>query len=164
MELLPVNVENEHKYLMKNMPKANPSEILHIIQWYGQYQGENVRLRKIIAEGSSATKYEFIKKVKTEAGKNLEHQILVGMPTQDQVNDFVKKATRQIMKTRHIFPTDAGKFEVDVFNTVHLIIGELEVAVLEDVVTLPDFIQNEIIMEVTYLSGFSNYDLAETFK
>jgi len=165
MELLPVAAENEHKYLMRNLPMLLHNELLHISQHYGIYEGKMVRLRRTQTDKSSAIKYEVIHKEKVAKGQNIEHTVMIGMPPQDFIDDFLKRAERSIRKTRYVYYlADGLKFEADVFSDIHLIVGELEVADLSAPVDLPEQINDQIIAEVTYMEGFSNYDLARPIK
>jgi CYTH domain-containing protein len=56
------------------------------------------------------------------------------------------------------------KWEVDTFWTARLVIAEIELPDIKYPIELPDWLQSELIMEVTGMEEFSNYRLSVSYE
>ena len=75
------------------------------------------------------------------------------------------KQAKYISKVRHILIIDDLKWEVDLFlNQTGLIIAEIEIPTLDYPLEIPDFIKENLIMEVTDYKQFSNRSIAKIIE
>jgi CYTH domain-containing protein len=181
-----MNKEIERRFLLKKLPfptKSFPlSEIQNINQYY--YLVDNVwnRIRKIessisgnkylhtIKSYKDGITYETEKYFSPDEFRNLMLEINSG-----------KFESKHLDKTRYIYTTsqigdftetDFGenisgktnlrniKWEIDVFN-FHLVIAEAEIPDFSFNLEIPDFIEKQLIYEITSIKEFSNRSLAE---
>jgi CYTH domain-containing protein len=75
-----------------------------------------------------------------------------------------KKREKEIKKIRHIYEYKNLKFEVDEFEGMSIILCEVELQNFFQPIEFPDYIQRQIIMEVTDFKQFSNYVLAQNIE
>lgn len=158
--LEPAVDEIERKWLLKNLPQTPSERILFIEQYYIGPK----RYRKtahVAGSDPQPMSYECIIKTMVDVGEFKEQPF----ECNKEIYEFNKKmAERIIIKYRHLYYQDDLKFEIDLYQSIKLITLEVEIPWIGHNVTIPEFIQAEIIAEVTGLSEFSNYSLAKKLK
>ena len=94
--------------------------------------------------------------------KSFLHETII--ETQEKFDELLKTATKRLNKTRYIAIDGKHKWEIDVFS-FKLVIAELEVDTVEELqtVSIPKFIKDELIQDVTGNRNFSNFNLAEKY-
>lgn len=131
-----------HQYYMNDYRHRSTSELMYV----------NGTLITI-------TNFERIKKIKIGTGHNMELEI-------EEISEDTFKENennndlRHIHKNRYIYPYDNRMLEIDVFEDMRLVIMEVEDVELTDIINFPPEIEREILMEVTGISAFDNYNLA----
>lgn len=160
------NIEIERKFLLKSLPKIEPTDSIKIEQLYLKRGIIWERLRSW--ESTKNGKKKWIHTIKTSVGKgvNLEEEKLV---TEDEFKEFKRECldssteSRMIYKTRHIYPNPNSKlyWEVDEFhNDYKLIVAEIEIPQKDFKFDIPKYISDLILLEVTGLKQFSNRSLS----
>lgn len=160
-----MNIEIERKFLLKSKPDINPDELITIDQWYWKNsQGSWERVR----ECNSTTKGRYfvhtIKKTISK-GVNMEDEKIL---TEEEYNYYLSicklkhSQSRNLKKERLVYKMDKLKWEVDVFkNELKLIIAEIEIPKKTFKLQIPNYIKNQILLEVTGLKQFSNKNLSK---
>ena len=159
--------EIERKFLIKKLPEIIYDEIVHIEQYYLKTgDGFSDRIRK--SESREGIFYLRTKKTRTANRVNKENEKEI---SENKFNKLKKKAISKIEKYRHIKQDGEYKWEIDLFKNLDLVIGEIEIVVKgEENLTeisnqinsfpLPEFIVENLIMEVSDFKPFSNKRLA----
>ena len=86
--------------------------------------------------------------------------------TEDEFTKFkneclVSKESKYISKERWIYPDGQLNWEVDMFNSGHhLIVAEIEIPTKRYKITIPNFIADKLLLEVTGYKQFSNRSLS----
>lgn len=145
--------EFERKWLLKKKPKIKFDSKILIIQFYL----DGLRYRSSYYNNKGT--YEKIKKVSIGIGHNEE--LNCEQITSKEWWKNYKLAEKVITKTRFIKNSNGLKFEIDIFSKLSLIMMEVEDVQLTDSIAFPTEIEKEIIMEVTGLKEFNNYNLAD---
>ena len=157
-------LEIERKFLLKGIPqfKSN-TECLRISQYYGTYKGERMRFRRTVPTSNpSAAFYDMTKKVFIKHGVYDE---TISIIDKKEYTKRIVTADRYLKKKRYIVPHDLQsgglKWEIDVMaKPLVFVLAEIETPTDDHDLTIPLFIEELKIMEVTHLSEFSNYSLA----
>lgn len=153
--------EVERKFLLKSLPLLVPIEIREICHYYTE-EGRYTMNRY------TNGRLTFIKCIKTPlgiAGANQEDET----PITPQEFDHATRDYTPFLKRRHVYEVQGKLWEVDVFESVHLIMAEVEWIFPIDAVdmsvvnayVIPIPMQQYVIAEVTGMPGFSNYQLAQ---
>lgn len=159
---VPQNLEIEKRYLLKNIPSVGKfDECYHITQYYTPAG----RFRYILGINGE----KFIKTVKKtiSSGVNQEDEWEL---TEKDFKKAIKKCTKRLSKTRLIKNVGKRKWEVDVFNLLKgnkdLIIAEIELDTVKELntVKVPKFIKDVLVLDITGVKAFSNFNLADKFK
>lgn len=151
------NWEIEHRFLLKRLPKEIPSYSLDIAQYYYPNNAGWARIRK---EYNNNTKeFKFIHTVKTSIKPGISEEIEINI-TESEFNNFLKKAKNPIFKTRYVYEYQNKKWEVDKFTHFALIIAELELKYEDELYQIPEYIEKEILINITGNYKFSNLTLA----
>ena len=158
--------EVERKFLLKRIPDLKYEKIIHIKQYYLESKsGSSDRIRR--SEGKNGVKYyRTIKNRKSErASEEIENEI-----TKKEFYDLKKRSHSNISKYRHIIKEGEYKWEIDKFDNIELVMAEIEMISNDDHLTdvvnkinslsLPQFIIDNFIMEVSDFRPFSNKRLA----
>lgn len=164
--------ETERKFLLKSLPNLNYKTKIITSQYY-LVNKEDDSVKRIshtkkysLPDNTMfAEKFTYVKKVKTskltaeEYTKNL---------TQEEFLLMLKDAKSVIHKTRYIIESGNETWEIDQFHNIDLVMAEVEI--LSDneqtaekeisAVNIPDFISDNLIMEVSGVKEFSNYFLS----
>ena len=75
-----------------------------------------------------------------------------------------KKGARKIDKIRYVVKHKGLKFEIDVYKDLSLVTLEVELPKIDHVYETPRFISKEILMELTGMRQFSNFNLSVKLK
>lgn len=157
-------VEIERKFLLRNIPKqiaeCQDTTVLLLEQFYVPYKYGTIRYRRTLNWKTREQFFEKIIKNAIEPGINIEEILTC---TEDEYWLESKKQVKKISKFRHIL-TVGYKLEIDYFKDMHLIVLEIELNTADDLKTelhLPLWLKDEIIVEVTGMKEFSNYNLAK---
>lgn len=170
--------EIEKRFLLKNLPINTIftiPEVQHIQQYYYLVDGLWNRIRKI---ESSVFGITYLHTIKTYTdGITYEEEKVFSFDEYKLLMSNIHSGiyeTKFLNKTRYIYNTgidvDFGdneikniKWEIDVFN-FSLIIAEIEIPDMTYNIEIPEFIQKEIILEVTDIKELSNRNLANFLK
>lgn len=158
-------IEIERKFLLKSIPNQEPIETIDINQWYRKTsKGVWERARSCYSDKKG---FYFVHTVKKSISKtsNIEEEKIL---TAYEFNKFVDKCkkskeARYISKQRIVYShiEDNLKWEVDVFNNGHhLIVAEIEIPTEDYDLSIPEFIGEKLLLEVTGLKQFSNKNLS----
>ena len=146
------NIEIERRYILRAKPVALADEEFEIFQ---KYSANGWRYREQ-ASGSEVVYYKTRKAV-IASGVNEEEEYVIA---QEEFMNDSGVATKGISKTRSVFHHEGLRFEVDSFHHLQLVIMEVELDSIDQVFTVPDFLQELIIFEITGIREFSNSSLA----
>lgn len=161
-------LEIERKFLLNQLPYVpnGYNEVLSIQQHYFiNSEGIWERIRC-----SSATKTP---PPNTTLTHTIKHFISEGIHreiereiTDDEWNEYIRiyentSKSRVLSKTRHIFKVGDLKWEIDTFPLKSLVIAEVELPSEDYNLELPDFIKENLVMEVTKFKEFSSLSLAD---
>lgn len=153
--------EIERKFLLKNIPVfgKNKWTYLDIRQFYFMINGERIRYRESIDENNKTT-YYYTKKKFISAGINdeLEYEIT----KREFWKTFKSSKNKSIIeKTRFIYKYKGFKFEIDKYVDMKLVVMEVELKNIKQKIPFPPFIKKEIIVEVTNIKEFGNFNLSK---
>lgn len=152
-----VNVEIERRWILRNLPnEAMNYDILEIEQWYDETELGVVRYRSTLNRKLNYEKYEKIIKIPVSKGINTEQDFPI---EKDEFFQVLRNDMRHIVKTRYVFYCGI-KYEIDVFSEMNLIILEIELDDLTQNISMPEWLEREVIAEITGIKEFSNYNLA----
>ena len=98
------------------------------------------------------------KKTNISKGINQEEETIL---SQSEFNELDLSNSLYIKKTRTIVKYKGHKLEIDKYDSMNIVILEIELQDLEENILLPKYIEREIIYEVTGIKEFSNKKLAE---
>jgi CYTH domain-containing protein len=162
--------EIERKFWLKRTPKV-PSEllidVLKIKQFYLRIGNTDnwERIRRSYSRKNDKTTYFYTMKKKISSIKNEEDERVLSKKSFDRYIKLCKSKskedTRVISKTRYVYKDGKLKWEVDVFKNMSMIIAEIEIPTENYKLTIPKFISNVLIMEVSEFSQVGNRTLAE---
>ena len=159
-----MKLEIERKFLLKAMPDLAPSEVVKIDQYYFKNKDGIWERARSWDSNVNGMKYIHTVKKSVSKGVNLEDEKYL---TEDEFKKFKTKCksgtveSRFIKKERHIYPDGDLYWEVDMFNSGHhLIVAEIEIPTKNHKITIPDFISEKLLLEVTGLKQFSNKNLS----
>lgn len=153
------NKEIERRFLLKRKPHLKWSHIYEITQYYIKH-GEMIKRFRVCTDviNDKKTTYEYLHKVPLNKGEFMEvhedYEI-------DQIPDIINRAFRFTSKTRYVYEENGLKFEFDEIDNVKLLLLEIELEAIDQDLTIPALIQEQIIAEITGMKGFSNFDLAK---
>lgn len=157
-------LEIERKFLLKTLPSLDAKDSIKIEQLY--LKNGNIWERVRSWESIKTGEKKWIHTVKTSMGKgiNMEDEKLI---SEEEFLDFKNlcltkgSESRQIFKTRHIYPNGKLYWEVDEFhNDYRLIVAEIEIPNKDYKVEIPKYVSDLILLEVTGLKQFSNRSLS----
>lgn len=152
-----MNLEIERKYLLKKLPKITFDSKISISQYYFPVEDKWERIRESIQDG----KISFIHCVK----KLIEEDPAVYEENERDltVKEYLvlrEKCTTQINKIRHVKKEGDLKWEIDEYVNLSLIVAEIEIPSVDYQVEIPDYISENLIMEVTSFREFTNRKLS----
>ncbi|MEK6828532.1 MAG: hypothetical protein AABY15_00165 [Nanoarchaeota archaeon] len=160
------NLEIERKFLLKNIPNFKESVKKIIIhQIYVDVDGKINRYRMSEDVDSSIVNpnrvYHVCNKKSLSPGvfEEIESEI-----SKDVFDSMLKKEHRSILKTRHVYEHGGLKWEIDVYHDMKLVMLEVELEDINQPITIPEVIEEQMIVEVTGQRVFSNYNLSTESK
>lgn len=155
-------LEIERRYLLKAMPYSIRDRILaglrgkKIGQVYVEYEnGERVRLRRVFDPTSNSYTYYETKKKTISFGVNQEDEREI---TEGEYTEGLKHAKKQISKTRYEYECGDVTWEIDDFGS--MVIAEVELPHIDHFAPMPDDLEAVLVMEITGMDQFTNYNLA----
>ena len=161
-----VNLEIERKFLLKNLPEEAlrkiKHEIIHITQYYFLIDGIWQRFR--IASSNTGLKYIHTIKYSISPGVFQEDEKEISKQEFIKNLGLYKKGARKIDKIRYVVKHKGLKFEIDVYKDLSLVTLEVELPKIDHVYETPRFISKEILMELTGMRQFSNFNLSVKLK
>jgi len=161
-----MNIEIERKFLLRQLPDCKWDDILIVDQFYHK-STKNYwdRYRKLESKLTQKILYQHTIKTTISKGVNQEIECyLTKEAFEKNVADTFSSSrpAKYLSKIRHNFNVDNLKWEVDLFlNSTGMIIAEIEIPTLDYPLELPDFIKDNLIMEVTDAKQFSNRSIAK---
>lgn len=149
--------EFERKFLLLKVPKKIP--FIHTVEHIFQvYLNDGKRFRTVV-DSNGLVRHELIKKTKADVGHNLEIEYESSIIYTKE--DAFEQDLNFIEKTRIIFDFGGSKFFIDSFIGFDLIIMEVETEKHDSQIVIPEFLENHILLEVTDIDKFSNFNLAK---
>lgn len=159
-----MNPEIERKYLLKKVPTVQYERIALVEQSYFKNQGRWERIRKISWHNGTAQYFHTIKSNQTKQDP-LIRQEKNRKITVHEYGELLRNSTRFISKNTHVITVDDLLWEIELFHGgAWLVLAEVELPHEKYSVEIPQFIDDELIMEVTKFERFSNYHLADTIE
>lgn len=158
-----MNLEIEHKFLLKTMPDIIASETVEICQYYlknNENKWERVRSWK---SNKKDIVYTHTIKKFVSSGINEEYENIISKDEflKFESNCFLPNVeSMYILKNRSIYIDNDLKWEVDNFKDCKLIIAELEIPYKDYKIIIPNFIQEKLLLDVTGLNQFTNINLS----
>jgi CYTH domain-containing protein len=153
------NLEIERKFLLKNVPKFNLKKITKLIihQIYVDVDGRSVRFRMTENMNAENRVYHQCEKSVISHGvfEEIENEV-----SSDVFNQMLHKDHRYIIKTRYVYEEGGLKWEVDKYHDVRLVTLEVELNEINQEITIPEIIKEQMIVEVTGQKVFSNFSLS----
>jgi CYTH domain-containing protein len=159
-----MKLEIERKFLLKSLPKNSPEQSVDIEQFYLKNESGIWERARTWFSSNGDKKYIHTIKKNVSKGVNIEDEYLM------EEDDFLKfrdscfklnAESRQIKKVRHIYKDGSLFWEVDEFkDDYQLIIAEIEIPKKTFKLTIPDFIKEVMLLEVTGMKQFNNRNLS----
>lgn len=151
-------LEIEKRFLLKTLPRdIKWDDTLHITQFYtkeGRY-----RMSHSLATGQTS----FYLTIKTFISAGVNEEVETKISAQDYWTKL-DQAEKAVKKVRYIKKDKKLKWEVDVFETLSIVIAEIEVPTEKELKKIKPakWMEPFIILDITEFKQFSNYNLAET--
>ncbi len=158
-----MHLEIERKFLLKCLPNKTPDDIIVIDQYY--WKNSKGIWERARTYHSNLTGDKYVHTIKKSISKNVNIEDEREM-SKEEFESFRLKCLKNpnskfIIKERHIYDQGPLKWEVDVFDSgYHLIIAEIEIPKKNYKLTIPDYIEKVMLLEVTGLKQFSNRALS----
>ena len=150
--------EIERRFLLKNLPAMPPDGSRRIEQFYTP---DGHRFRRGRKEYSFDWTYEKI--IKRPIQNLINEEEIFDCSALDYLEEF-KNNVGNLQKSRYIYHTQQNTFEVDEFDNMRLIICEVELQSPDQEILFPKEIKDQIILEITGMPEFSNFNLAKNIK
>ena len=158
-----VTIETERKFLLKNLPDVKYDDIIDITQYYIKLNDTWERYRKSIHADGTIKYYKTIKTY-ISIGSSEEDEIELSKINYNKLIELCKYGrfeSRVVNKKRHVYNLKSGlKWEIDKFKGMNVIIAEIEIPKMKSKFKTPDWLEDEIIMEITKYNNFSSKSLA----
>jgi len=157
------HLEIERKFLLRRLPEARYSKVLHIRQYYLK-DGSRIReSRNDVNKKSGAedVKYYLTRKKKIAQGIYEEDERKI---SEKKFNKLSKRAVSEIVKSRFILKSGKLKWEIDAYSNIELVTAEIELKSLYAGFKMPATIANELIMDVTEFPQFTNRAMSIKIK
>lgn len=160
-----INLEIERKFLLKKLPTEmfdkTKHEVIKITQFYLMIDGIWQRYR--IAEYKTKIKYIHTIKHSISTGVFQEDEKEVTREDFNEKMALYSKNSKVIEKIRYVVKFKGLKFEMDVYKNISLVTLEVELPKIDHVYKTPNAISKVVLMELTGMKQFSNFNLAEDF-
>jgi len=154
-------IEIERRFLLKKLPDIKYDEIIDITQYYIKIDGIWERYRKSIYPDNMVKYYKTIKKFIRVGEREEDENEITSFEYNIKANECNSGdyEARVIKKKRYIHNLfDGLKWEIDKFE--FNVIAEIEVPKLSYKIVIPDWLEKEIITEITKYKEFSSKSLA----
>lgn len=160
-----MKIEIERKFLLKSMPIIQPNEIFSIEQYYWKNKNDIWERARTYHSNINGDSYIHTIKKSISKGVNMEDEKTLTKAEFESFKNICLTKGEQakfITKERWVYEIDSQlKWEVDKFNNdYHLIIAEIEIPSKNYKITIPNFIEELILLEVTGIKQFSNKSLS----
>lgn len=154
--------EIERRFLLKSLPKwTGPIERSRIAQFYCEDTDGSYRVRSERFENGDVV-YTKTQKKNWSFGVFIEDEEVISKEIFDKmiVEPF---CNRVLYKTRNRIPDQKLIWEVDDFSApLQIVIAEIELPAIDHFFEIPTFIKQVLLMEITGMKQFSNFELAES--
>ncbi len=159
-----MKLEIERKFLLKSLPKIQPTQSINIDQYYFKNLSGIWERARTWETADGEIKYIHTIKKSVSKGVNIEDEYEMSESDYGKFVSTCRKSvvdSKFIKKTRYIYPDGELKWEVDLFHGDYkLIIAEIEIPKKTYKLTVPDFIKDVSLLEVTGLKQFNNRSLS----
>ena len=162
-----MNYEIERKFLLKKVPKVRYDNVVTIYQYYLKDDDKWTDRIRRIKDSEGEVVYIRTKKSRINNLASEEDEKYLDRKEYEKIK---KSALSKVTKKRHIINYGDYKLEIDHFKNINVILCELEIVVDDNrldnatkelsEMELPDFILDNLIMEVTDFDEFSNKSLS----
>jgi CYTH domain-containing protein len=163
-----MKLEIERKFLLKSLPSIKPTEIINIQQYY--YKNDSGIWERARTWNSNLNGLKYIHTIKKSVSKGVnledEHEM-----TEEEFLSFKDKCfdsdndSKFLIKERWIYPDSELIWEVDIFKgDLNIVIAEVETPTKDYKVSIPKFISDKLLLEVTEHKQFSNRSLSSKIK
>lgn len=156
------NLEIERKFLLKQIPSKYITDspnvrTLKIYQYYLP-NGERYRSSTDNSTEEKVTKYFLTTKKEISHGTYEENESEI---SEKLYKEKSSEKVRGISKIRYVIPyKDGMKWEIDEYTSCKMVTLEIELPSIDHPIEIPDWLQEVMIMEVTGIKEFSNFNLA----
>jgi CYTH domain-containing protein len=163
---MPKNLEIEKRYLLKKLPNILDTKLLKHgydeVHYIDQHYGKSGRFRRSeIYLPNKPILYKYVKTIKKAISRGVNSEIENDLTAHEFENEIVK-CNRIIRKVRWIKKVGKYKWEIDVFKDINMVIAEVEVKTKKELktVSVPKFIKEQLLIDITGDKIFSNYNLS----
>lgn len=152
-----MKLEIERRFLLKGLPIWDELvEQSHIAQYYCESPEGPFRLR--VETFSDRRIHTMTRKVAVSHGVNEEDESQIDAARFDEL---MLCHIKKLHKFRIRFPYQGLTWEVDdFFDPLKIVLAEIELPSIDYPIEIPEPIKNVMLMEVTGMKQFSNYNLA----
>ncbi len=148
--------EIERKFLLKRFPKLEKiNTVYQIQQWY---HSDGFRYRYQVEIPNGDVKIFKTRKTNISKGVNQEEETIL---SQNEFNELDLNNSLSVKKIRTVVKYKGHKLEIDKYEGLNIVILEVELEDLNEKISMPKYIDKEILYEVTGIKEFSNKKLAE---
>jgi CYTH domain-containing protein len=148
--------EIERKFLLKRFPKLEKiNTVYQIQQWY---HSDGFRYRYQVEIPNGDVKIFKTRKTNISKGVNQEEETIL---SQNEFNELDLNNSLSVKKIRTVVKYKGHKLEIDKYEGLNIVILEVELEDLNEKISMPKYIDKEILYEVTGIKEFSNKSLAE---
>lgn len=153
-------IEIERRFLLKRVPTEVPVTSAEKIVIDQFYVPDGPRLRSSYKKDGDVEYVKCYKKRISEMS-NEEHEERL---TREEFRSLLVSATKIVRKNRMKVAVGQLIWEIDEFlDPTRIVIAEVEIPSEDTEVEIPDFIKSELIMEITGIQQFSNFNLARNY-
>ena len=158
------NLEIERKFLMKKFPATELDTVgfkcYEIYQYY--YLIDGVRKRYRMRQDTDTFEREYFETMKTVLSPGVFEEIERNITQEEffEISKANKGYGSVISKNRFVVNQNGLDWEIDRYLNVDLVTLEVELDDINQEIEIPDFLEEIIIMEVTGIEEFSNFNLS----
>lgn len=150
--------EIERKFLLKKVPTSVSWDFIYDIK---QYYISDYRIRIQTNRDTNEIKWFYTKKTATD--DPMVYQEIEKEINYDEFWGYIhNRESKIISKTRYVkyFGYENLKVEVDDFNGMKLVVAEIEIPSVDYRLIIPNYIHENLLIEVTRYNEFKNKRLA----
>lgn len=149
------DVEIERKYLLSAIPPLALSFHGDAIE-QGYLPGTKIKERVRRRRGPHGV--ECTRTFK--AGRGVSRTEIEDVIEESYFEGFWALTTVRLTKRRHTIPVGDRAWEIDVLDTIGVVLAEIELGHVDEVVTFPEWLAPYVVREVTHERGWTNAALA----